>query len=231
MSDFKRLWPQGPLYKGESFGADSLALAAFAGAKRHRRACDLGCGAGILLLLLAQAQPELVLDGMELRKAAAAQCRENIAANGWEGRCAVRTADVCAGPLLAGAYDLIVSNPPYFTGDASPDRDRAARRTESATPEAWCAAAARLLQTGGDYCLVYPAARLTDMLCALRAAGLEPKALRFLAHRPEAAPSVFLCRARKGGKPGLTLEPTLFQTDETGRETREYRKICHWEAM
>lgn len=231
MSDFRPLWPGGPLYKGESFGTDSLALADFAAGRPAKRACDLGCGAGILPLLLLQARPGLFMDGVERRGDAAALCRENMAANGWEDRARVYTQDVCALSLGAGGYDLVVSNPPYFAGQASPDPGRAARRTESAGPEEWCAAAARLLQNGGDFCLVYPAARLTDMLCSLRRTGLEPKVLRFVAHRADAAPSVFLCRAKKGGRPGLVMEPTLFQTDGSGRETAEYQKICHWEAI
>lgn len=230
MSDFKELWPGGPLYSGESFGTDALALAAFAGARDFARACDLGCGSGILLLLLAWEKPRAALHGLELRSAAAEQCRENIAANGWEDRCAV-TAGNASDALLPGAgFDLVVTNPPYFPDRPSADWERALRRTESMPIENWCAEAARLLKPGGDCCAVYPAARLTDLLCGLRGAGLEPKELRFLAHRPGKAPTRFLCRARKGGKPGLTVAPTLFQTDETGRETGEYRKICHWEA-
>jgi len=230
MSDFRPLWPKGPLYYGESFGTDALCLADFAGERAFHHCCDLGCGSGILLLLLAWGRPTATFEGVELRAHAAAQCRANLAANGLNAHCQVTEANASDIPLPAGSFDLVVSNPPYFNTDASPDADRSAMRTECVPLPDWCAAGARLLKNGGDCCVVYPAARLTDMLCALRAAGLEPKELRFVAHRAEAAPSLFLCRARKGGKPGLTMRPTLFQTDESGRETDEYRKICHWEA-
>ena len=219
------------MYEGESFGTDALALAAFAGERAFQRGCDLGCGSGILMLLLAWSRPTAVMDGVELRPDAAAKCRANLAVNGWDGHCQVWEADVSELPLTPGSYDLVVTNPPYFNTAPSPEADRAAQRTEGIPPEAWCAAAARLLKNGGDCCVVYPANRLTDMLCALRSAGLEPKELRFVAHRADAAPALFLCRARKGGKPGLQVRPALFQKDETGGETAEYRRICHWEAQ
>ena len=179
-------------------------------------------------MLLAWQQPEAALLGVEKRTGAAAQCRANLAANGWAGRGDVVIGDAAEqGP---GAFDLVVTNPPYFPDGPSADVHRAQQRTESMPIGDWCATAARLLKPGGDCCAVYPAGRMVDLLCSLRTAGLEPKELRFVAHGPGKAPALLLCRARKGGKPGLTVRPTLYQTDGTGRETDEYRKICHWEA-
>ena len=45
-------------------GGDSLALAAFASVRRGDRVCDLGCGAGALLLLLAARVSPLALSGV-----------------------------------------------------------------------------------------------------------------------------------------------------------------------
>ena len=67
MKDFHPLWPGGPLYKGDAVSGDSLALADFAMAVSGERVCDLGCGSGILLLLLGWQRPSLSLFGVELR--------------------------------------------------------------------------------------------------------------------------------------------------------------------
>ena len=48
------------------------------------------------------------------------------------------------------------------------------------------------------------------VLCALRAAGLEPKRLRFVASSAENPPSLALVEARRGGNAGLSVEPMLF---------------------
>ena len=233
MKDFHPLWPGGPLYHGDSVSGDSLALADFAMAVPGERVCDLGCGSGILLLLLAGQRRELVLYGVELRPAAAEECRQNAAANGFSRRFQVVTGDLRSRPFPAGSMDLVIANPPYFPagrGGVSPDGDRAAMRTESADLSELCATAAALLRPEGAFCLVHRTERLAEVFAALTAAGLEPKRLRFLAGDPDRSPGLFLCEARRGAAPGLTLEPTLFQRRPDGAETEEYRKICHWEA-
>ena len=76
-----------------------------------------------------------------------------------------------------------------------------------------CRAAAYLLRWGGSFCLVHKPERLVDLLCALRGNGLEPKRLRFVCKRAGAAPSLVLVEARRGGRPGLTMEaPLILQT-------------------
>ena len=102
-------------------------------------------------------------------------------------------------------------------------------RTESATIGELCFEASRLLRRGGDLCLVHRIERIAEVFAALSAAGLEPKRLRLIAACPDRAPTLFLCRARKGARPGLTAEAPLFQFGTDGTETAEYRQICHWE--
>lgn len=59
-------------------GGDSLALAAFASVRRGDRVCDLGCGAGALLLLLAARVSPLVLSGVEYCPEDAALAHQNL---------------------------------------------------------------------------------------------------------------------------------------------------------
>ena len=63
----------------------------------------------------------------------------------------------------------------------------------------------------------------------MSAAGLEPKRMRLVAARPGAAPSLVLAEGRRGGKPGLTVEPTLLLREPDGSPTAEYRRIYHLE--
>ena len=185
------------------------------------------------MLLLAREIPSAEMDGVEIRTAAVQSCRENIRANVLADRCRVHEGDLRQVSLPNESMDLVVANPPYFppgSGAASSDGDRAAMRMESASVGELCFAAARLLKTGADFCLVHRTERLAEVFSALAAAGLEPKRLRFIAASPGHAPLLFLCRARKGAKPGITPEAPLFQFGADGQETAEYRRICHWEG-
>ena len=50
---------------------------------------------------------------------------------------------------------------------------------------------------------------VVEVLCALRAARLEPKRLAFVRQRTGSTPWLFLVEAQKGRKPGLKLEPDI----------------------
>ena len=193
-------------------GADTLALGAFASVRRGDRVCDLGCGAGALLLLLAGRAEGLALAGIEQDPADAALARRNLADNGLAGE--IHTGDVGAlsRALLAGGFSLVVSNPPYFV----PGRGAAGgpARTEGACGlEDWCAAAGRLVKNGGRFALVHRPERLADLFAALRGAGLEPKRLRLVQHGPDKPPSAALVEAVRQGRPGLAVLPALLLTE------------------
>lgn len=189
-------------------GADTLALGAFATLRRGDRVCDLGCGAGALLLLLAGREGELTLTGIEQSPDDAALARKNLADNGLAGT--IYTGDVgeASRALPAGGFSLAVSNPPYFSPGSGADGGPA--RTEGACSlEGWCAAAGRLVKNGGRFALVHRPERLADLFAALRGAGLEPKRLRLVQHGPDASPSAALVEAVRQGRPGLEVLPAL----------------------
>jgi tRNA1Val (adenine37-N6)-methyltransferase len=230
------LWPGGPVFcpePGAPLGTDSVLLADFMRPAGARRGIDLGCASGILSLLLLGREPGLFMSGLELREDAAALARENLARNGLAARCEMLCGDIRAHRALfpAGRFDLAVSNPPYFplgSGASSPDPARAAAREEtSCTMAQLCEAAAYLLRTGGSFCLVHRPERLAELFVCLSENGLEPKRLRLVCARPERAPSLVLVEARRGGRPGLAVEPALILTDADGNESEEIRRIYH----
>ena len=55
--------------------------------------------------------------------------------------------------------------------------------------------------------------------------GLEPKKLRLVQQRQNSAPMLFLLEARRGGKPGLQILPTLLVEDENGAFSKEMLEI------
>ena len=233
---YDTLWPGGPrfLKSGEGFklSTDSVLLAHFAAPLRADSILDLGCGAGVLTVLLGLSHPGARLEGVELQAEAAALCRRNLAENGLPDGDIV-TGDLRAYKALwrAGAYDLVVSNPPYFAADSgytAPDPARAAARDErTCTLDDVCAAAGWLCRWGGAFALVHRPERLADVFAAMRAHGLEPKRLRLVQHRADRAPSLALIEARRGGKAGLTVCAPLLLTAPDGGDSEEVREIYH----
>ena len=227
-AQYDDLWPGGPRFArsgaGFALGTDSVLLADFAADRRVRRFADLGCGAGVLTVLLLHALPQAAAVGVELQPDAAQLCRGNLTANGLDSRAEILCADLRAhrAVLPAGQFDLVVANPPYFaagSGYTSPDPVRAHARDErTCTMQDICTA------------LVHRPERLSELLCALTAAGIEPKRLRTVARTADAAPSLVLVGARRGGKPGLRILPPLTLCAPDGTDSEEIRRIYHRRA-
>ena len=175
-------------------GTDTFLLSSLPRLKPGLRVCDLGCGTGLLGLLLLQRQRGLAVTGVELQPEAAALLERAAAENGLTDRLTVRRGDLreIRSLLPAGGFDLAVCNPPYYpagSGKLSPSPALQAARAETAcTLEDVCGAAAWLLRWGGALCLVHKPERLADLLCALRSAGMEPKRMRTVCRRAEEPP-------------------------------------------
>ena len=212
-------------------GTDSFLLSSLPRLSAGLRVCDLGCGTGLLGLLLLQRQPDLRVTGIDIQAPAISLAEQAAVKNGLADRLTFRCADLRQARQYfpTGSFDLAVSNPPYYvpgSGKVSQDAARCTARSESeATLADICAAAAYLLRWGGKFCLVHKPERLTDVLCALREAGIEPKRLRFVHNRAECAPSLFLLEGCRGGKPGLTIEPPLILQDRGGTPSPELNAI------
>ena len=119
MRDACELWAGGPFFRqdpGARLSTDSVLLADFVPLRGAERGIDLGCGAGILSLLLLCRGEKLHMTGLELREEAAALARENLTQNGLGERSRILTGDLREHRSLFshGSFDLAVANPPYF---------------------------------------------------------------------------------------------------------------------
>ena len=137
--NYDELWPGGPcLIKDDhvfSLGTDAVMLASFASTAGVKSVCDLGCGSGIIALLIALKNERIHADGIELQPVSAQIARENAALNGLAERMNIIEGDLRAHRTMpgAGAYDLVVSNPPYFavsSGKSADDIHAALSREE-----------------------------------------------------------------------------------------------------
>lgn len=217
--------------RGFRLGTDSVLLAEFLTLPPKARVADLGAGCGTLGLLLSARSSDCHVTGVELREDACRLALKNLRMNALEARLCVQRGDVRKiGSLFpAGSFDCVISNPPYFPlGSGKCSQSAAIERTELClTLGELCSAAAWLLPSGGRFALVHRPERLCDIICALRANGMEPKRLRFVRHTAASPVCLVLIEARRGGRPGLSYEPDFIEFHPDGTETELYRAAYH----
>ena len=211
-------------------GTDSMVLADFVHPKKSARVCDLGCGVGAISMMLLATDPTLQVTGVEIQEESARLAEENAKFNSLPFTAICGDLRNIRNLLPHGGFDVVVSNPPYFSPQ-NPATDapslRTARTEETCTSEDVCKAGAWLLQTGGKMCLVHRPERLADVLCALRENRLEPKRIQFFRHSETSKRSLFLVEAVRDAKAGLTLLEDLILYDALGNPTEDFCRIYH----
>ncbi|WP_038908770.1 tRNA(1)(Val) (adenine(37)-N(6))-methyltransferase TrmN [Dickeya oryzae] len=149
-------------------GTDGVLLGAWTSLHQETRILDIGCGSGLLALMLAQRSGgQVPVDGVELDAAASAQAADNVALSPWADAIRIYQADILAYARdTASRYSLIVSNPPYFSPgvDCASTQRAQARYTTTLTHDALLDCASRLLTPEGRFCVVLPVSGAEDFL-------------------------------------------------------------------
>lgn len=140
-------------------GTDGVLLGAWAGSPGAQNILDIGTGTGLIALMLAQRCPLAQVDAVEIDPAAAAQAAENAAQSPWADRLRIVSAaiqDFAAN--TSPRYDLIVSNPPFFSGGTLSDKDNRSnvRHTIKLSHKDLLSVARNMLVPDGHFCVVLP---------------------------------------------------------------------------
>lgn len=217
--------------KGYRFSLDAVILAWHVVPAANARIVDIGTGCGIIPLILAYRHQTVTIDGLEIQPQLADLARVNVASNNMAHRITIHCHDIAqaATKIPSGKIDLVTCNPPFrkdSAGRISPNSERAIARHEIKTTLAEIiAGAGKMLRTAGELAVIYPAARLADMISELRQAGIEPKLLRMIHSRERSPAKMFLIKGNKNGRPGITIPPPLIIYEEDGTYTPEARRI------
>ena len=140
-------------------GTDGVLLGAWA--RGGSRVLDVGTGTGLIALMMAQRYPKAMVGAIDIDEGAVRQASEHVEMAQCQDRVTVLQQSVqefAKVERLAGFYDAVVSNPPFFV-DAlkAPDEQRSvARHAETLTYAELMDAAWTLLRDDGELSVVVP---------------------------------------------------------------------------
>ena len=212
-----------------TFGTDAVLLAHFAKAKKSDIAVDLGTGCGIIPFLMLRDGKLKSAAGVDIAANAVALAQRTAEEQGFTSFSGI-VSDICdlKGKITFGDKTLVTCNPPYKAVGAGIKAGNGARlvaRQETAcTLKDTVSVSAKLLTPGGRLVMCQRPERLGELITLMSGCGVEPKRLRLVAKECGGAPWLVLIEGRRGGKPGMIIEPTLYLY-ENGELSREMKEI------
>jgi tRNA1Val (adenine37-N6)-methyltransferase len=138
-------------------GTDGVLLGATAEVAGKKRILDIGTGTGLISIMLAQ-RSEAEIISIEPDLESYKQACQNVNLCKWNKRIKVLNTDIQSFQSDSEKFDLIVTNPPYFSNSLkNPDqRKSAARHNESLTTDEMLAGVSKLLGEEGFFQLIMP---------------------------------------------------------------------------
>lgn len=215
------------------------------------RVMDLGCGSGVVALMIAQRCSVATIMGVEIDRAAAKQAKENIECSPWKERVAIVEADARTLLIntqthslvsqdtesnsgekgifpLSDGFDLIVCNPPFYkNGQASRNTQRdMARRADTLTFSDVISTAARLLKSQGHLSVIIPYSDSQDFIYTAWMNNLQLQqniSIRTKSTKPFRRSLLTFAKQQKPTI--IPQESELTLLDETSQPTTAYRAL------
>ncbi|DAB40657.1 MAG TPA: methyltransferase [Sulfurovum sp. UBA12169] len=206
---------------GYCYNSDSIFLYDFISSFSPRGALlDVGCGAGIISLLLSRDFPikTSVIDKQEkmLVYARHNYFVNSINVNAYLGDFVMLSLDE--------KFDFIVSNPPFYDSKVTQSENvhlNIARYAHHLPIDTFVAKAKRQLKPRGWFIFCYDAKQIDLLLHHLKINGINPEKIRFIHSKIDRESKLVMIAARMNSKAMTQVMPPLVVFDAEGNYTLE----------
>ncbi len=202
--------------KGYRFSIDPFILAAHVEISGNEKIIDIGCGCGVISLILALKYHDLKITGIEIQEELFLYAKKNIIKNRLESSVNVIQGDIktIQPKEINGKADIIVSNPPYKkkgSGRLNPNSQKAIARHEITLDiDMLFKYSSRLLKKKGRLYLIFPASRISNLFVAMEQYNFIPNFIKFVhVKKNRAAKFVILCAVKESNKPCIVRYPYI----------------------
>lgn len=212
---------------------DPVILAAQVMPRSGCKIIDIGCGCGIIPLILGFRHRNVQIIGIEIQSQLAELAIKNIHENQMSDRIQVLNKDIRSTTSFdiqsydnQGLADIIVSNPPYKrkgTGRLNPNTQQAIARHEIRLElSQFLSSARRLLKPRGQILFIFPASRLQDIVPGLMSHNFQLDWIQFIHTKKNKTAKLILVSGLKEGHGNCIVRPPLYIYDNQNNPTNEY---------
>ena len=236
---------QDSLFKGElvcyqhrhgyRFSIDSVLLAHFTQSLKRASVLDLGCGCGILALILLYRRTKDIhfVDGIEYQRSLATLAEKNSSANNFTQDFTVTIGDFTKlrDHYKSESFSNVICNPPFYpVGSGRPSSEEEtylAKHQVNITMSDMTRNVFYVLKNKGIYNIIYPADQFAELLSTLITYSLQPKNIRFVYSYPESSSATLvLVECIKNGGSGVKVAHPLYIYDfKEGPYSEEVAKM------
>ncbi len=212
------------------YGVDAVILADFASAGAGKRIVDLGCGNGIIPIILSHKTKGTHITGVEVKTDTSELAKENVKMNGLEDRIEIIGCDIMEFEIEPESFDTVVTNPPYVaSGSGQKNHNKnskmTARHETTAGLNDFIKLSSELLKNKGELYLVHRPSRTVEIINTLSRHNLEPKIIRYVSPKLGKNPNIMLVKATKNGGPEVEILEPLYVHNEDSSYTDEIMRI------
>lgn len=209
-------------------GTDGVLLGAWVNISRAKSILDVGAGTGVISLMMAQRSTENVkITGIEIEKNAAKEAEENARNSPWNNRIFIQNTPFQEfSKTSSEPFDLIVSNPPFFTNSQKSKCEwlAMAKHNHLLPLSELAGSSAKLLAPAGKLAVILPVNQANEFIqeCMNEKLFLQ----RFTVVRPNnfKKPHRYLMEFGRS-KPVLKTETLCIHTDDGTDFTEQYKTL------
>lgn len=181
--------------------------------RRRRRVLDLGCGNGMITLLMAKRYPDVQFVGLEVSSKLCYMAKKNAVKAGISSRFEVINADVKKAKehIKAESFDVVVMNPPFWqVGKISPSEiRRMARHTDKETFLAFLDTSAFALRNRGMMYGAFSTEHIDSTIIEIERKRLIVKEMQFVHGTLKVNSKRVLIKAVKNASGGVKVLPPV----------------------
>ncbi len=212
-------------------GVDAVILGAWADVQNARTVLDVGCGCGVIALIIAQRNQSAQISAIDIDSESVEEAAENFSASPWSDRVMTKEIDFndyCSQHIERNIepLDYIISNPPYFdSGINTPNSIRLkARHQGELSPSIILEKGSALLSDKGIIGMVIPVEQTGGLIEFANSMGLNLIRKMIMTGREGREPKRCFIEFGKESKSVATEQLTIEFSD--GSFTPEYQFLC-----